>query len=143
MIAREILESEIPEIAEIERECFAHPWSENSIKETFMNKSDHFYAAEADGKIVGYIGVSIAADEGYILNVATKPDCRRRGAAKALLNYIINVYEKKLSFLTLEVRPSNIAAIKLYESFGFEKVGERKNYYRNPVENALLLTKWF
>lgn len=143
MIIRQLKESEIPEIAEIERECFSHPWSEDSIKDTFKNKSSRFFVAETDKKIVGYISLFVSIDAVDILNVATRPDYRRRGVAKALLNHIINIYEKEMSFLTLEVRPSNTAAIKLYESFGFERVGERKDYYRDPLENALLLTKFF
>ena len=143
MIIRQLKESEIPDIAEIERECFSHPWSEGSIKDSFNNKSSRFFVAETDQKIVGYIGLFVSIDAVDILNVATRPDYRRGGVATALLNHIINIYEKEMSFLTLEVRPSNTAAIKLYESFGFERVGERKDYYRDPLENALLLTKFF
>lgn len=140
---RELKQSEIPCIAEIERRCFSSPWSEESIKDSFANSSNHFYVAECDGVIAGYIGLSVIIDEGYILNVATLPDYRRRGIAKALINNIINIYNEKLAFLTLEVRPSNMAAVKLYKSFGFEKAGERRDYYRNPRENALILTKIF
>lgn len=142
MKIRELRENDIPSIAEIERSCFSSPWSEDSIKSSFDNSSNHFYIAEIDGIISGYIGLSVVLDEGYILNVAVLPDHRRKGIAKALLNEIINIYEKDLKFLTLEVRPSNTAAIGLYEGFGFERVGSRKNYYRNPAEDALLLTKF-
>lgn len=140
MIIRKAIESDIPQIALIEKACFSRPWTEDSIRDSFNNKSNCFYIAEADGKTVGYIGLSVVLDEGYILNVATLPDYRRQGIAASLISHIINVYKDELRFLTLEVRPSNTAAIRLYEGFGFEKAGERKNYYRNPVENALLLT---
>lgn len=143
MIIKELRENDIPSIDEIERSCFSSPWSEDSIKSSFKNSSNHFYAAETDGIIAGYIGLSVVLDEGYILNVAVIPDQRRKGIAKALLNEVINIYKKDLQFLTLEVRPSNTAAIGLYEGFGFERVGSRKNYYRNPTEDALLLTKYF
>ena len=142
MIIREIVENDISAVAQIERECFSSPWSEDSIRESLLSKSNRFFVADVDGKTVGYMGLSVSIDEGYILNVATLPDYRRRGIAKALVGHVINIYNNQLRFLTLEVRPSNTAALKLYENFGFEKVGERKNYYRNPTENAVLLTKW-
>ena len=143
MIIRELKETEINSIARIEQKCFSNPWSEDSIKSSFANKANCFYVAKKDGEIVGYMGLSVSLDEGYILNVATLPDYRRQGIAKALINHIINMYSDKLNFLTLEVRPSNTAAVKLYEGFGFEQVGERKNYYSNPTENAVLLTLYF
>ncbi len=140
MIIRELTQTEIPEIAEIERRCFSHPWSDDSINDSFANSSNRFYIAELDGVIAGYVGLSVIIDEGYILNVAVLPDYRRKGIAKALINHIISIYKEKLAFLTLEVRPSNTAAIRLYESFGFEKAGLRKDYYREPKEDALILT---
>ena len=142
MTIDKLKESEIPQIAELEKLCFTSPWSEESIKSTFKNASNKFFTA-IENDIIGYIGVSISADEGYILNVAVHPDFRGRGAGKALVSFVIENYKEKLSFLTLEVRPSNIVALKLYSSLGFKKVGERKNYYSNPLENALLLTKYF
>lgn len=131
-------------IAEIEKTCFSHPWTENSIAESFENVCNHFYIAECDGKVVGYIGFSVMADECYILNVAVLPQFRGQKIGERLvktaIEYSIN---NKLEFITLEVRVSNEVAIKLYEKLGFEKAGERKNYYSNPLENALLLTKYF
>lgn len=142
MIIKELNERDIPAVAELERLSFSKPWSEESIRDSFNSASCRFYIAETD-KIVGYIGVSIAADEGYILNVAVHPDYRGQGIGKALVSCLIERYGDILSFITLEVRPSNTAAVNLYKSLGFEKVGERKNYYSNPAENALLLTKYF
>lgn len=142
MIISELKENEIPIIAEIEKASFKKPWSEESIRSSFNSKSCKFFAAE-DEKIIGYIGVSIAADEGYILNVAVFPEYRGRGVGRALVTYLIDKYKDDLKFLTLEVRPSNKPAVSLYSSLGFEKAGERPSYYSNPTENALLLTKYF
>lgn len=139
MIIREPRETEIYQIAEIEKQCFDTPWSEDSIRASYNNKANRFYVAETDKKPAGYIGLSISVDEGYILNVAVMPAYRRKGVAKTLINEVIRD-NKQLSFLTLEVRPSNTAALGLYKSLGFERVGVRKNYYRNPTEDALLLT---
>ncbi len=142
MIIEELKDNEIPVIAEIEKLSFSKPWSEENIRSSFNSKSCKFYTAKTD-IIVGYIGVSIAADEGYILNVAVRPDFRGRGIGRKLVTFLIEKYADSLRFITLEVRPSNISAVKLYTSLGFEKAGERPSYYSNPVENALLLTKYF
>ncbi len=139
---RELKESEIPIIADIERVCFSTPWSEKSIEDSFCLDCNHFFVCESEGRIAGYIGLSIAADEGYILNVAVLPEYRRKGIGEALVRYVITGFGD-LAFVTLEVRPSNTAAVALYQKLGFERVGERKNYYRNPDENALLLTIFF
>lgn len=142
MIIEELKESEISAIAEIEKLSFLKPWSEESIKSSFNSNSCRFFTAKTD-KIVGYIGLSIAADEGYILNVAVLPDYRGQGIGRNLVSFVIENYSESLSFLTLEVRPSNKPAVNLYTSLGFKKVGERPSYYSNPTENALLLTKYF
>lgn len=142
MIIEELKESEIPDIAELERLSFKKPWSENSINESFKSDACRFFVYK-NPDIRGYIGISIAADEGYILNIAVRPEYRGQGIGKALVNFLIESYRDSLRFITLEVRPSNTEALKLYSRFGFEKAGERKNYYSNPSENALLLTKHF
>ena len=84
------------------------------------------------------------ADEGYITNVAVFPEYRRQGIAAQILQVFLQfAAANHLAFLTLEVRPSNAAAIALYQGFGFEEVGRRKNYYDLPKEDALILTKYF
>lgn len=94
-------------------------------------------------EVVGYLGMERVLDEGYIDNVAVFPAHRRKGVASALLGALIAYGEKEgMAFLTLEVRPSNQGARALYEAHGFQQVGERKNFYQNPVENALLLTRY-
>ena len=143
MIIRQLSESEIPVIARLETLSFSHPWSERSIRDSFESEANKFFTAIEDDRIVGYIGLTIAGGEGYILNVAVHPEHRRKGIGKALVSFLTDTYRSRLSFITLEVRPSNTAARALYEGLGFEKVGERPNYYSNPTENALLLTKRF
>ncbi|MBQ1437954.1 MAG: ribosomal protein S18-alanine N-acetyltransferase [Ruminococcus sp.] len=90
------------------------------------------------------IGMSVVIDEGYIFNVAVNADFRRKGVGTALINELVTYGKKNnLCFITLEVRESNQAAISLYSDFGFIRVGERKNYYSDPAENAILMTKYF
>ena len=95
-------------------------------------------------KVIGYAGLLVAADEGYITNVAVDPSRRRQGVAAQLLQVFDNFARgNQLAFLTLEVRPSNTAAIALYQGFGFREVGRRRNYYDLPKEDALILTKYY
>ena len=99
---------------------------------------------EATEKVVGYAGLLVMADEGYITNVAVFPEYRRQGIAGQLLEVFLRFAQANaLAFLTLEVRPSNDAAIALYQGYGFEEKGRRKNYYDFPKEDALILTREF
>ena len=137
-------EAHLDAVAELERECFAHPWSRESLKETLRSGDSLFYVAEVDGRVIGYIGMSYVLDEGYIYNVAVEKSSRKKGAGSALIQTLVNYGKKNgFAFITLEVRESNTAARSLYSSFGFIKVGERKNYYSDPVENAVLMTLYF
>ena len=137
-------QSHIKQVAQIESLCFSHPWSEESIYDSFINPCNQFYISVEENKVVGYIGLSVIVDEGYILNVAVHPQCQGKGIGKALVKTVDDfAVENNLAFVTLEVRPSNEKAVSLYESFGFTKAGERKDYYSNPKENALLLTKYY
>lgn len=130
--------SNVADILKIENACFSSPWSEGSIKDALNNPNSHFYLAFVDGALAGYLGVQIFSGEGYVTNIATLPEHRRQGIAKALINKAL---ENDMEFLTLEVREGNIPAINLYSSLGFEKVGTRPNYYSNPTENAILMTR--
>ena len=136
--------SHIEEIAALEKECFSTPWTEAMLEEELFNPQASFIVAEDDeGNILGYAGLHVVLDEGYSDNIAVQPDARRHGVASALLDVYCRFGAVNLAFLTLEVRPSNTAAIALYESFGFRQAGRRKNYYDLPKEDALILTKTY
>jgi len=116
------------------------------LAEELENQCAAFLVAEdaVTGDVLGYAGLLVAADEGYITNVAVFPEQRRRGIAGQLLQVFLNFAEANhLAFLTLEVRPSNTAAIALYQGFDFQEAGRRKNYYDLPKEDALILTRRF
>lgn len=133
--------SHLKEIAAMERECFSTPWSEAMLAEELYNDTASFLAAVgADGAVLGYAGLHVIVDEGYIDNVAVRPQHRRRGVADALLDVYQRFGQVNLAFLTLEVRPSNRPAIDLYLKHGFAQVGRRKNYYQNPAEDAIIMT---
>ena len=139
-----ILESDAKELAELDKKCFSVPWSEKSFEDESKNKIAVYYVAKIDEKIVGYAGFWHVADEGDITNIAVSPECRRQGIASKLLEQLIaEAKQRKLELLTLEVRESNVAAITLYERYGFEKIGKRKRFYTNPEEDALIMTLYF
>ena len=126
----------------LEKQCFSVPWTREQLAASLPDEHHVFLVAERDGKAVGYVGMTCVLDEGYIGNVAVAPDCRRQGVGAALIAALLEqAGVLALSFVTLEVRPSNTPAVALYGSFGFEPVGRRKNYYDAPKEDALLMTK--
>lgn len=134
----------IERLAEIETECFSKPWSYEALAEELSNPLAVFLVAENGGEIAGYVGMVQVIDEGYLTNLAVTEHCRRRGVARALLGELMrHAGEHSLSFVTLEVRRSNEAAQRLYESFGFKEAGERRDFYVNPVEDALIMTRKF
>ena len=136
--------SHIEQIAALERECFSAPWTEGMLTDALYDPQACFIVAEdGQGGVLGYAGLHAVLDEGYIDNVAVEPAARRHGVASALLDVFCRFGAANLAFLTLEVRASNAPAIALYEKHGFAQAGLRKNYYRDPKEDAVLMTKQF
>ena len=135
----------LDEVAELERLCFSVPWSRNMLAEELDNAlSAMLVALDDQGRVAGYAGLQVILDEGYITNVAVRPDCRRQGVAGQILQVFLDFAQAQgLAFLTLEVRASNQAAILLYGSRGFRGMGRRKNYYEHPREDAIIMTKEF
>lgn len=133
---------DIPFIAELEKECFSSPWTENGLIQELGNDNAIFFTAKKNGELIGYMGMHCVLDECYIANVAVSRLQRRQGAGRRLLRYAEErARERACSFISLEVRVSNEGAIGLYLSEGYERVGERKNFYTAPTENALIMTK--
>ena len=135
---------DIPRIAEIEQQCFSMPWTEEQLKTQLKDSRHEFIAAYSEnGDILGYVGMMYILDEGYISNVAVAPQYRRKGVADRIIDSLCDICDKlELSFVTLEVRAGNEAAISLYSKHGFTPVGRRKNYYDLPKEDAILMTKF-
>ena len=135
----------LEELERLERICFSRPWSKRMLGEELENQCAAFLVAEDEnGTVLGYAGLLVMIDEGYITNVAVFPEYRRLGVAAKIIEVYMNFAQANdLAFLTLEVRPSNEAALALYRRFGFEEVGRRKNYYDLPKEDALILTRFF
>ena len=132
----------VPQVAQLEKICFSDPWSEMSIAHELESIWSYWLVALDRDTVAGYIGSQSSIDESDIMNVAVHPDYRRQGIAEALINKLVEDLKNRGSHaLMLEVRASNDPAITLYHKLGFVQVGCRKNYYRNPKEDALILRK--
>ena len=132
----------IPALARLERLCFSVPWSEAGLSEELLNPAAVFSVAVQEEEILGYAGMHHLFDEGNIINIAVFPEHRRKGVASDLLFSLVRYgIDNSLARLTLEVRPSNAGAVALYESFGFEPVGRRRNFYSRPAEEGLVMVK--
>lgn len=132
----------VPQVAALEKICFADPWSEKSVASELENPLSYWLVAMDGEKLVGYVGSQTVLGETDMMNVAVSPDYRRQGIAEGLILALIAALKARESHcLTLEVRDSNASARTLYEKLGFSEIGRRKNYYRNPKEDALILRK--
>lgn len=141
LVIEKMTSSHIEEIAELEKECFSSPWSEDGLKSELNNNFARFFVALSDGNVAGYIGSHNVLGEVYITNVAVFGKFRRNGVGKALVEFLVDKMKSENSeFVTLEVRKSNLNAVSLYEKCGFQKVGERKDFYEKPREDAVLMT---
>lgn len=137
-------ERHLDDLARLEQICFSQPWSRASLLEEIENPTAVFLVAEEDDHILGYAGMHVVCREGYIDNIAVFPEARRKGVARQLINSLIErLREREGVFLTLEVRPSNAAAVSLYRSLGFQEAGRRPRFYTAPTEDALLMTFTF
>ena len=142
MMIENMTAAHVPQVAALEKLCFSAPWSEKSVAGELENKLALWLVATDGGTVAGYIGSQTVLDETDMMNVAVHPDYRRQGVGEALVAALsARLKELGSRSLTLEVRASNAPAIALYEKLGFEQVGLRKNYYRNPREDALILKK--
>ena len=136
---RLLKKDDLKEIAEIERLCFFEPWSESSL-ELLLRDSNFGVAAVCGGRVAGYVGVISAIPEGEITNVAVHPDFRRKGIGFEILEFLKKEASNRgIDSLYLEVRRSNEAAQGLYNKVGFCVIGERKGFYKNPKEDAVLM----
>ena len=129
-------------VAEIERNTFSEPWSENSLMLLCTEEYPSFVLTDEGGDVLGYISSARALDELQMINLAVRSDCRGKGFAKLLLSSLDEFCrEEKIESISLEVRQSNVAAISLYEKQGYQAVGQRRGFYRLPTENAVIMVK--
>lgn len=119
--------------------CFGDSaWTLDSLRSQ-LDKSDSRCTVAVEGdRIIGFLAFEQVMDEGSIIEVAVHPDCRRKGIARSMITAAIQSAEG-LNTVFLEVRESNIPAVSLYESLGFERIGVRKGYYQKPKEDAVIM----
>lgn len=130
----------IAEIARLEQEAFTDSWSESSLESTLSSDSC-FLADISEGAVRGYLIGTCDGYSGYIERVAVGKAYRRMGIGKSLLDEFEKALPPSADSISLEVRVSNVAAIALYEGFGFERAGIRRNMYSNPREDAAVMIK--
>ncbi len=133
---------DVESIVRIEEEAYGkHHWAKSSFYDEMSNNLAKYYTAKNNnGEILGYAGTWHIIDEGHITTIAVRSDYLRNHIGEAMMQKIIeDCYKNKIKYLTLEVRSSNIPAIKLYEKYGFQSLGTRKGYYQDNNEDALIM----
>lgn len=142
MIIRKMQESDLVQVASIEKANFSVPWSLESFRESIGLEHTIYLVAEEEGKIMGYCGMYRVFNEGEIVNVAVAETYRRKKVASRLLEQLFAQSEElQVDNFFLEVRESNQPAIQLYKKFGFNEAGIRKDFYEKPRENAIFMWK--
>ena len=140
LIIRYMAKNDIDSVYKIEEDCFADPWSKDSIRKELKNDLARYLVAELNGYVVGYVGIWIVVDEGHITNVAVHSKYRGMKIGDKLIKEIVELCKKnKLVAMTLEVRVSNIIAQNLYKKYGFKMSGIRKEYYSDNKEDAIIM----
>ena len=141
---RPMQKEDIPALCRLEELCFSSPWHEAAFLSVLQKEGAFFWVAELEGEIAGYLGLEQVLDEAYIDNIAVFPAFRRQGIARCLLSRAVQHCQKaECSFLSLEVRSSNLPAQSLYQSLGFSLQGIRPGFYSFPREDAQIWTKFF
>jgi ribosomal-protein-alanine N-acetyltransferase len=136
-------EVDLPEVLAIENSSFFNPWRETTFRGEILNQSISFplvIVHSLQRKVIGYIIFWKVFEDVQINNIAVHPEFRRLGIGRVVLEYVIDqVRRDGAKFITLEVRPSNTAALRLYKKLGFKPISIRKGYYSNPNEDAFVL----
>ena len=150
-VVRPAVAADVPHVAAIERASFSDPWSRRSFAE-LLGRSEVYFAVAAappspeaatpPGGVLGYAVAWFVVGEGEVANIAVHQGCRGQGVGASLLDDVLREAEARtVDTVFLEVRESNVPARALYASRDFHPVGRRRNYYRSPVEDALLLRR--
>ena len=133
---------DVENIYAIEQESYSDPWSKSSILSEILNKYTYFVILKQNDILLGYACIRLNIDEAEIFKLTTNPRFRKMGIAKILLQNLVYFAKKNgLKKILLEVRESNLSAIKLYKYFDFKKIFVRKNFYSSPLEDALTMQK--
>ena len=137
-----MIESDLDPILEIEAASFSTPWSRSMfLNELKSNPYSNLFVAREHGTLIGYVCFWVVFDELHLLNLSVHPDFRRRGFGEKLARFVLQFGRAKgAQKASLEVRAGNLPAIGLYEKTGFKVAAIRPGYYREPREDALIMT---
>ena len=142
MTFREMLVEDLEQVVDIEQKLFSVPWTKEGFLTYLMKKDTMFFVVEEKDRILGYCSMMTVLDEGDILNVAVRSDRQKEGIGQFLVDSMLRMAEMQgIKLVHLEVRQGNGTARRLYQRLGFKEDGLRRDYYENPVENAVLMTK--
>ena len=142
VLLRDMTVSDLPTVGAIERASYSVPWSDTTFRGLLRRRDAELVSAERDGRVVGYAVFWCVLDQGELGNVAVAETARGLGIGASLVAEILQrAARRRVREVFLEVRPSNVVARRLYEQFGFTAVGRRRNYYQEPVEDALVLRR--
>lgn len=142
MTFREMLVEDLDQVVDIEQNLFSVPWTKEGFLTYLMKKDTMFFVVEEKERILGYCSMMTVLDEGDILNVAVRSDRQKEGIGLFLVDSMLRMAEMQgIRLVHLEVRQGNGTARRLYQRLGFKEDGLRRDYYENPVENAVLMTK--
>lgn len=137
---RPLEKGDIDRIVELEKEIFSDPWPRAMFEDYIGWSEAHFLVALDGSRIVGYAVVEITPGCGHLTNIAVEPDCRRKSVANRLLDRIFQIVSSSgCETVHLEVRPSSSEALELYRRWGFRELYRKPNYYRRPVEEAIIM----
>ena len=137
---RKMTPDDAEQVAEIDFKSFSVPWKMTDYWKYAQEKNIEAVVGEIEKKIVAYAAAFVSFEEAEVFKIAVVPELRGKGFGTKIFAELIEVCKLRgAKAITLEVRPSNTAAVKMYESFGLKSVGRRKNYYTNPVEDALIM----
>ena len=143
-LLRPAVEADLGDVARIERTCFADPWNEESFRRLIHGHPAIFQVLvlEPENRVAGYVIAFAIGEDAELLNIAVEPESRGKGFAGQMLDaLLIELGSRGVRAAFLEVRESNASARGLYGSRGFMEIGRRKNYYRRPVEDALVMRR--
>lgn len=140
LLLRKITPDDAEAVAALEAQCFAMPWSREDFWREMRNDLAEYVVGELDGQVIAYAGAWVSFDQAEVMHVAVASELRGQGVGTMVFGALIDAVKRRgAKSVTLEVRPSNVAAIKLYESFGLHSVGRRKGYYIDNGEDALIM----
>lgn len=134
---------DLPAVLEIENAVYPHPWSRANFLDSLYGGHEAWVLRDDKRALLGYFLIMLIVDEAHLLNISVRGDLHGRGIGRLLLGKVAQMArEKGMVSILLEVRPSNVRAIRLYERFGFEQIGRRKAYYPaadNTREDAVVM----